>query len=318
MSIDSQVSTESATEQVATQPPADAGAETTSQLTKRPWVSTLSIAACITVYLGLLADNNYRSWDTLAEFGYLPADAIWKGGYWALVTSAFVHFEVWHVAFNVYWLWVLGSRLERAIGSLHFLGFIVTSAFVSSSFQLSLSDDTGIGASGVVYAMFGFMWLTRRRWDDFSLVLDTRTIQTFVVWLVACVIVTYLDIWNVGNAAHISGLLFGGAVAGAFVLDRKRLLAIAGLVVLVAFSVIPLFWCPWSVTWLSIKAYEAHAAARYQVAIDRYTQITNLEPNNAWAYLNRSYAYNAVGRPEEAEADLRKAREINPTIDQAK
>ncbi len=32
--------------------------------------------------------------------------------YWALITSVFVHFALWHVAFNVYWLWVLGSQLR--------------------------------------------------------------------------------------------------------------------------------------------------------------------------------------------------------------
>ncbi|MHC4369560.1 MAG: rhomboid family intramembrane serine protease [Planctomycetota bacterium] len=298
----------------------DSGADataTTPEPTTYPWISSLAILACIGIFLGLAAKNDYESWDTLSKFGYLPADSIWDGGYWALVTSAFVHFELWHVAFNVYWLSVLGSRLERVIGSLPYLGFFVVSAFVSSSFQLAVSDDTGIGASGVVYAIFGFMWTTRHRHSQFKKVLNARTIQIFVVWLVGCAIAEHLEIWQVGNAAHLSGLLFGGAVAGSFALRNKRRLMFAGLAALLILSIIPLLWCPWSVTWLSRKAYSAHASERYDVALDRYTQIIHLDPDNAWAHLNRSYLYEAIGKSERAQADLRRARQLDPSIEQA-
>jgi len=295
---------------------AAAGTDTTPESTTQPWVSRLSIVACIGIFLGLAVQDDYESWETLSKFGYLPANSIWNGGYWALVTSAFVHLALWHVAFNVYWLWVLGSRLERAIGSLPFLAFFVVSASVSSSFQLAVSDGTGIGASGVVYAIFGFMWPTRHRYPQFNEALDARTIQIFVVWLIGCVVATYLKVWEVGNAAHISGLLFGGAVAGAFALHFKPRLMFAGLVALVVFSIIPLFWCPWSVTWLSHKAYNAHAAERFDVALDRYTQVIHIDPDHAWAYLNRSFVYQALGQSEKAHADLQKAREIDPSIEE--
>ena len=113
-------------------------AHTTRRSITESWVSRLAVVACIGVFLGLLEKNDYESWDTLAKFGYLPANAIWSGKYRGLVTSAFVHFAPWHVAFNSYWLWILGSRLERAIGSLPFLAFFLVSAFVSSSFQLAV------------------------------------------------------------------------------------------------------------------------------------------------------------------------------------
>ena len=109
--------------------------------TRQPWISRLAIVVCIVIFLGLTKQGDYESLETLSHFGYLPANSIWNGGYWALVTSAFVHFALWHVAFNVYWLWVLGRRLEQAIGSLPYLGFFVVSAFVSSSFQLAVSGD---------------------------------------------------------------------------------------------------------------------------------------------------------------------------------
>ena len=133
-------------------------------LAAQPWVAYGVVLLCSGVFLGLAAEGNYESVEVLSRFGYLPAPAIWAGGYWALVTSTFVHFELWHVAFNIYWIWMLGTRLERAIGTLPFLAFFLASASISSSFQLAVSGTTGIGASGVVYAIFGFMWVTRERY----------------------------------------------------------------------------------------------------------------------------------------------------------
>ena len=124
----------------------------------------------------------------------------------------------------------------------------------------------------------------------------------------------YLDIWNVGNAAHISGLLFGGIVAGHI---RRPLQAAShvcwpgrdGRVLNHSFVLVSV-----SVTWLSNKAFNAHLARRYDVAVDRYTQIIRIDPDNAWAYLNRSYVYQALGQPEEARTDLEKALGIDPSI----
>ncbi|MDC0936169.1 hypothetical protein OAS39_07765, partial [Pirellulales bacterium] len=78
---------------------AAADKDTTPKSTAQPWVSRLSIIACIVIFFGLAVQNDYESWETLSKFGYLPADSIWNGGYWALVTSAFFHLAIWHVAF---------------------------------------------------------------------------------------------------------------------------------------------------------------------------------------------------------------------------
>lgn len=277
------------------------------------WVSCVLSVVTIALFLGLTTvDRN--SWDELSRFGVLPAASIWAGGYWALVTSAFVHLEIWHIAFNVYWFWKLGSYQERAIGSGRFLAFVVTAAFVSSSCQLALSDATGIGLSGVVYAIFGFMWASRQHYPNFDEVLHPKIIQLFFLWLVLCIVATVTSVLNVGNAAHISGLLFGVLVARSFVVPLHSPAMRAGLAVLMICSIVPLFWCPWSVSWLCEKADQAHAAQNLHLALKRYTQVIGMAPDNAWAYFNRSAVYNALGEQANAAADLKKARELDPKI----
>jgi len=279
------------------------------------WVTSLSCLICIGIFLGLASIDDVNSWDKLAQFGYLPANSIWRGQYWGLVTSVFVHMALWHVAFNVYWLWSLGSRLERSIGSIPFLTFFLASAFVSSAFQMAVSDTTGIGASGVVYSIFGFMWLTRERYCLFAEVLAPQTILIFAVWLFVCLATTVAKVWEVGNAAHFSGLIFGCCVAKAFVLRSHRPVAMSTLGFLLASSIVFCFWCPWSITWLGTRAYSAHVAGRYQDAIENYTQIIQLAPQNAWAFQNRSYAYQALGEEQKAKNDIQMARKFDPTIE---
>ena len=182
------------------------------------WVTWLACLVCIGIFIGITTSDDADVWATLAKFGSVPALSIWEGHYWALITSNFVHLELWHIAFNVYWLWVFGNRIERVIGSLRFLSFVLVAGFVSSAYQLVVTDSTGIGASGIGYALFGFMWATRHRYPLFLEVLDGKTIQLFMIWLVGCIVATYLNLWQVANTAHVAGLLFGGLVAGAFAL----------------------------------------------------------------------------------------------------
>lgn len=280
-----------------------------------PGGTYLAIVACVGVFLGLTAEPHPISWDAFAHFGFLPGEAIWNGGYWALFTSAFVHVELWHVAFNVYWLWKLGVVLERAIGSWWYFAFLLGAAFVSSAAQLAMSDTTGIGISGVVYAIFGYLWAVRRDDPRVEQTLDRETIRMFVVWLFACVALTAAEILPVANAAHFFGLIFGYAAGQAFGRHDRTILLQALFAALVVAVAIPLVWCPWSITWLSQQAYKAHAAEQYETAIARYDQVINRDPESAWAYLNRSYAHEALGHAEQAADDHRVALQLNPAIE---
>ncbi|MCA8960378.1 MAG: rhomboid family intramembrane serine protease [Planctomycetes bacterium] len=281
----------------------------------RPWITILFCLACIVVFLGLAVANRYDSWDTRVKFGYLPAHSIRGGAYGGLVTSAFVHFQAWHLLFNIYWLWRLGARMERSIGSIAFFAFYLMAATVSSSSQLAVSDTTGIGASGVGYAIFGFMWGARRRYPEFAEVVDDRIVRLFLLWAVLCVIATHLDVLSIGNAAHFSGLAFGLLVAGVLARRPVRVVASLGLLLFLAVTIAPVFWCPWSISWLSHRAYDAHADHEYEIALERYSQLLRRDPENAWAYLNRSFVYVSLGRLEEAAADHEKALELDPEID---
>jgi GlpG protein len=244
----------------------------------------------------------------------LPVEEIRSGGYWTLITSNFLHLELWHLAGNVYWLWAFSSVIERKIGRKLLLIFVLSAALVSSLFQIAHLDTTGIGASGIVYAMFGLLWSSRRHVVEFARALPDSRVSLCLGWMGICVVVDYLNVMSVGNAAHIFGLLFGSLVGfGCYgeLAPRIFRMSAAGLI---ALGIVPLFWCPWSASWLSETAYQAHLAEDFDSAIAWYSRLIARDPGNAWAYLNRSSAYEAIGDLLAAQADYDAAIALDPDV----
>lgn len=294
----------------AIDPPIQSADETGKSDRPRP-VTWLACAACVIAFVGLLQEQNPESWATLSKYGYIPPNDIWGGKYWGLVTSVFVHLTWLHFVFNVYWLWILGGTLERAIGWLRILAFFVAAAFVSSGIQFAVSGATGIGISGVTYAIFGFMWIAGNAVEAFKKALPKQTVVLFLGWAVICIIATLLKTMNVGNAAHISGLLFGAGVAATFVLKKRISLTLVGLSILIIVAVIPLFWAPWLAGWVGMRAYNAHARHDYSAAVAWYQRDIKLGGDQVWALENMTRAFAAMNDHQKFEETLDRLRQLD-------
>ena len=284
-------------------------------ITKRTWVTWSAVLICVGVFVGLNLEGDKHSWAVLSRFGFLPPEQIWAGAWWGTMTSTFVHIAPVHAFFNLYWLWQLGRLMEDEIGSLRFLVFYLGAALICATRQLAVSDTTGIGASGVVYAIFGFMWRSRPAYPRFQQIIVRSTIQVFFVWLVICFFLTAGDILPIANAAHLSGLIFGVAVAECFVMRQRRAPLIAAAFVLAGAALVPLWWAPWSVSWQGVKAHEDIVAGRVDEAIERLNFMIKRDPKNAWAYGNRGGLYLERGETDRAAADLKRARELKNASD---
>ena len=99
----------------------------------RPWITWLACALAVGIFLLLSTQGKDPLRQGFGAWVAPPAPVIWEGKYWGLVTPAFVHLAWWHLAFNAYWLWILGSALERHIGSGKYLLFLLAAAAVSAA-----------------------------------------------------------------------------------------------------------------------------------------------------------------------------------------
>jgi GlpG protein len=131
---------------------------------------------------------------------------------WRLLLSALPHGGILHIAFNLYWLWVFGTIIEDTCGWARMLLFTAILAAGSSAAEYAVFSG-GIGLSGVVYGLFGLLWVLGRRDMRFFGVVDRATVRLFMGWFVLCIVLTYLDVLRIGNVAHAAGLGLGAMLA---------------------------------------------------------------------------------------------------------
>lgn len=139
---------------------------------------------------------------------------------WQVVTYAFLHGGLTHLAFNMFGLWMFGAELERVWGSRRLAAFYTVSVLVAAAAQLVVTAVLGshaptVGASG---GLFGLL-------IGFAMIFPRRTITPLFppipmpAWLfVALYGFIELSLGVTGSAsgvahfAHLGGLLGGWLV----------------------------------------------------------------------------------------------------------
>lgn len=110
-----------------------------------------AINPALVVQLELIA--RYR------EFAYLvgPIEGVSTGEYHRLLTSVFLHTELWHIAGNMIALWVIGGPLEAALGRARYLAVYLLSGLGGSAlvYLMSAPNTPTLGASGAVFGLLG-------------------------------------------------------------------------------------------------------------------------------------------------------------------
>jgi GlpG protein len=153
-------------------------------------------------------------WNRRAVFDLLvdPVRDLPQTGWLSVLTITLVHGSTMHIVFNLLAFLALGRVVEQTIGSLWYLVMLVALAWVSSSYQLGLEHAIGIGLSGVVYGVFGFMLGASPR-DRLFRWYVRQNLRLMLGWALLCVVLTHFEILGVANTAHFSGLFFG-AICG--------------------------------------------------------------------------------------------------------
>ena len=193
-----------------------------SNLRRQPLTAAL-MAICIVLYLvihwgksNLEIENRLTFCSFLiGPHGERPAsgmDEILRGEVWRLITPIFLHFNIIHLVFDMWALKVLGTLIEERRGTKTMAVLVFLSALASNVGQYVYNlhfanpfQPFG-GMSGVVYALFGYVWMKGRHEPEQGMILHPKSIQTMLIWLVLCM--TGL-LGPIANAAHVFGLVMG-------------------------------------------------------------------------------------------------------------
>src|SRR5690606_38254342 len=77
---------------------------------------------------------------------------------WRLWTPMFLQFDILHIAFDALFLWVFGARMERAMGRVQFLFFVLVVGLGANLGQLVWEGNPLFGGmSGVNYGLIGYI-----------------------------------------------------------------------------------------------------------------------------------------------------------------
>ena len=177
----------------------------------------LLLASILVALLTRFGENSaWAGWFLIAggdsfvtAFQGIKLPEVAQGQIWRLFTPIFLHFTWWHLLFNLLWLQDLGQVLEARIGTARYAGAILLMALVSNLTQFFLGGPYFGGMSGVVYGLFGYLWVRNRLDPRFGVMISPLAGGMLMVFLAMGM---FGLVGPTANAAHFSGLMVGAAL----------------------------------------------------------------------------------------------------------
>jgi GlpG protein len=153
---------------------------------------------------------------------------ITQGQVWRLVTPIFLHHDILHLVFNLLMFHVFASGIEERLGTLR-LGWLVLLVALASNLAQGLAPASWgafsggpyfVGISGVVYGLFGYVWIKTLVEPELGMFVSGSTVAILIAWLflgVFGILDTALSSSagsvKIANTAHVVGLLAGLVLA---------------------------------------------------------------------------------------------------------
>lgn len=183
------------------------------QRTDTWYVSYVLIAANVAVFIvGMAMGDALSGGGTLN--GLVVEAATWGvaidvyNEWWRVFTGGFLHHGVFHLAVNMYSLYILGLALERWLGRVPFTA-VYLSSLVSGSFGALIETPNSqvAGASGAIFGLMG-------AYAALLLTQGVGLFQTPIGPILAINLVISFTVSGVSLGGHIGGLV-GGVLVGA-------------------------------------------------------------------------------------------------------
>lgn len=127
--------------------------------------------------------------------------------WYRLLSSGFMHASLFHIAFNMYLLYMLGQQLEKVLGTYDFAMVYFAGLAGGSALAVLLDGTTpAVGASGAVFGLMGgWIMFARSRGVDFM--------NSGIAGLVIINLLLTFSIRSISIGGHVGGLA-AGLVAG--------------------------------------------------------------------------------------------------------
>lgn len=185
-----------------------------------PYVTLAIIAMNVLVFfVDVLLRNE------LWEWGALSLHVVQNGQWYRLLTSAFLHADIYHLLGNMLIVYTVGGILEHVIGRIPYAIFYfngIAASGLSYIFFSMLSNHSvmTIGASGAAYALLGAM-IVLLLTQPFAYI---RNMLPRILILLACVAIGITEDLQdpmINAVSHIGGICYGAIVMLLFILSKR-------------------------------------------------------------------------------------------------
>lgn len=193
--------------------PAQAHLEIMGAPDYKPVFTYLILGLTIFIYLLQMGTLYLQGIDIPASIGAKVNEAILAGQWWRLFTPMLLHDDRLpiHILSNMYFLAVVGARLEKFTGHRRFLLLYITAGFAGNVFSFLFSPYAAWGASTALFGLMGaqvIFILQNRRFLNQN---GRGALQNILTLIVVNVLIGFMI--GADNWGHIGGLLGGLAFA---------------------------------------------------------------------------------------------------------
>ena len=170
---------------------------------KFPTITYALIAINVILFvIPLLYSQLQQMVDTLCVHG----PSIRAGEYYRLIGGMFMHGSLFHLIFNCYALYVLGSQIESFLGKFKFTIIYFLAGIMGSLFSITFNGNVAsIGASGAIFGLMGSLLYFGYHYRVYL----GNALKSQIIPLIIANLFFGFIMAGVDNAAHIGGLIGG-------------------------------------------------------------------------------------------------------------
>lgn len=166
------------------------------------------ILICLVVFVDTyFMENEGGFWQLLL----ISKDGTWKAivqeyELWRLISPSVLHGGPVHILLNLLGWYQLGGMVEQRKGTAYLLMLTLLTALAADLLQFTLVSGPFVGLSGVVFGIFGYVWVKGKLDPGDGMGVPPSTVINALVFYLLCWIGAF---GNIANYAHTGGLLMG-------------------------------------------------------------------------------------------------------------
>lgn len=179
---------------------------------KWPFSNLAIMGGCIVSFVVLLAGGiSLPVLEAMVLTGWNPV---------GLIGHQFIHAGLWHLLFNMLYLWVFGNAVCEKIGNLAYAGTFLLAGVAAGGIHNIMDGDPAVGASGAINGIVGLYLVLYpiNRINCFYWFFRPGTFDISGFWLI--IFWLMVDVWHAFSGAetgiaywaHVGGFLSGFSI----------------------------------------------------------------------------------------------------------